>query len=145
VVGLTTNMWFDTVELHKILSAKSEYERVFVTYLLAILALMNAWINKITPESFIIHFHSFSMSVSLLYAPNLLPPPLTATLLGKILCRHGPHECTKGKLCIQYCLIDCWHIWSILIQQKLMKIQVSFQRIYHIWRFMFFLNQYQTQ
>jgi len=31
---------------------------------------MSAWINKITPESSIIHYHSFSTPVSLLCVPN---------------------------------------------------------------------------
>ena len=52
-----------------------------MTHLLAILALMCAWINKITPESFIVHYHSFSTHVSLLRIPNSLPLPLTTTRL----------------------------------------------------------------
>jgi len=39
-------MW----DLHWILGAKSEHERVFMTYLLAIFTLAREWINKITPK-----------------------------------------------------------------------------------------------
>jgi len=65
-----------------------------MTHLLAILASMSAWIHKITPESSTVPYHILSTPVStrvsLLRIPNSLPPPLTATLLWRIFCRHGP-------------------------------------------------------
>ena len=52
-----------------------------MTHLLAILALMSARINKITPESSIVHYHSFATPVSLLWVPSSLSLPLTMETL----------------------------------------------------------------
>jgi len=119
-------------------------------HLLPVLALTSAWNHKITPESFIVPYHSFSTSVSFIGVTNSLLPPLTATLWWRIFCRHGPDEGMKGKLCLGYCLMDCKLSCSILIQWNIVTIRVSFQRIYHIQRyhirrFIFLLDQYQTQ
>jgi len=90
-----------------IASAKSECDGVFMTHLFEILASPSAWINTITPESSIAPSHSFSAPVSLLCIPNSLSPPVTATLLWRIFCKHSPDECIKGMLCLQFHLIDC--------------------------------------
>jgi len=118
--------------MYEILAAQSECEWEFMTHLLAILALMSAWINKITPESSIVHYHSFSTPVSLLCVPHSLPLPLTTvTLMWMGFCRHGPDVRMKGKLCLLYCPIDHWLSCSILIQWNIVKIAVFFRQIYH--------------
>jgi hypothetical protein len=48
-----------------------------MTHLLAILASPCAWIKRITPESSIVPYHSFSAPAFLLALPNSLSPPLT--------------------------------------------------------------------
>jgi len=93
--------------IYQILGAESECEWVFMAHWLAVLAMTSDWINKITPESSIVPYHSFLMPVSLLCIWNALSPLVTTTFLWISFRRHGPDECMNGKLCLRYCLIDC--------------------------------------
>jgi len=125
--------------------SKSECKRVFISNLLAIWALTTASINKITPESSIIPYHSSSMPLSFLCISNSFPPPLSVILFRRIFYQHGPDECMEWKLCLPYGLTGSLLCRSIIIEWNVMKIHVSFWRICHIWQFIFLLNWQQTE
>jgi len=77
-----------------------------MSHLLAILALMRAWINKITPESSIVHYHSFSMPVSLLCVPNSPSSITYCNIVVKAILQTQPRWPHERE--VMFTILPCW-------------------------------------